>query len=277
MAGSYGNTKSSKSVNIFEKKSSRRKAKPKRFVPPPIVDEENPIPDKYEGNIVFNKTIYSKVSFENKIDTEFNELTANQVSVSVEEFFDLYNEMFFDIPKEGENSHSTIIQTSLDYVNDYENPLQSLVDAQATELEAALLAQREAETRLDNLIAQQAADQAAEEAAEAQAEADAAAAQAAYEATYGSDYINNPQLEYNKLKINLNTMAANGQLRKSKNKNENDLRQAKEKENNNTNKRSYNEWNAAIQKRAEGKTKDDLRDLISATRSSIAAGNGWRI
>ena len=55
------------------------------------------------------------------------------------------------------------------------------------------------------------------------------------------------------------------------------LRQAKEKENNNTNKRSYNEWNAAIQKRAEGKVKDDLRDLISATRSSIAAGNGWRI
>jgi hypothetical protein len=277
MARSYKNTKSSKSVNIFEEKRSRRKAKPKRFVPPPIIDEENPIPDKYTGDIVFNKTIYSKVSFENKIDTEFSELTANQVSISVEEFFDLYNEMFFDIPKIGENSHSTIIQTSLDYVNDYENPLQDLVDAQATELEAALLARSEAETRLDNLIAQQAADQAAEEAEEAQAEADAAAAQAAYEATYGSDYVNNPQLEYSKLKINLSTMAANGQLRKSENKNKKDLRQAKEKENGNTTKRSYNEWNAAIQKRAEGKVKDDLRDLISATRSSIAAGNGWRI
>lgn len=277
MAKPYGNTKSSKSVNIVESKRSRRKTEPKRFTPPPIIDEENPIPDKYTGDIVFNKTIYSKVSFENKINTEFSELTANQVSISVEEFFDLYNEMFFDIPKTGENSHSTIIQTSLDYVNDYENPLQDLVDAQATELEAALLARSEAETRLDNLVAQQAADQAAEEAAEAQAEADAAAAQAAYEATYGSDYINNPQLEYSKLKINLSTMAANGELRKSENKNKKDLRQAKEKENGNTTKRSYNEWNAAIQKRAEGKTKDDLRDLISATRSSIAAGNGWRI
>ncbi len=281
MAISYSNKKFSKTIakdqKGFSKRRTSKKPKPKRFVPPPIVDEENPIPDKYTGDIVFNKTIYSKVSFETKIDTEFNELTANQVSISVEEFFDLYNEMFFDIPKTGENSHSTIIQTSLDYINDYENPLQGLVDAQATELEAALLAQSEAETRLDNLIAQQAADDAQADAEAAQAEANAAAAQAAYEATYGSDYINNPQLEYSKLKINLNTMAANGQLRKSKNKNEKDLRQAKEKENNNTNKRSYNEWNAAIQKRAEGKVKDDLRDLISATRSSIAAGNGWRI
>lgn len=277
MAKPYGNTNSSKSVNIVENKRSRRKTEPKRFTPPPIIDEENPIPDKYTGDIVFNKTIYSKVSFENKVDTKFSELTANQVSISVEEFFDLYNEMFFDIPKTGENSHSTIIQTSLDYVNDYENPLQDLVDAQATELEAALLAQSEAETRLDNLIAQQAADQAQADAEAAQAEAEEAAAQAAYEATYGQDYINNPQLEYSKLKINLSTMAANGELRKSENKNKNDLRQAKEKENGNTTKRSYNEWNDAIQKRAEGKTKDDLRDLISATRSNIAAGNGWRI
>lgn len=274
----------SKKQESFSKRRTPKKPKPKRFVPPPIVDEENPIPDKYTGDIVFNKTIYSKVSFEDKIDTGFNELTSNQLSISIEEFFDLYNEMFFDIPKEGENSHSTIIQTSLDYVNDYENPLQALLDAQASELEAAIVAKNEAETRLDSLIAQQAvetaereAEEAAEAAAEAEAEAQAAAAQAAYEATYGSDYVNNPQLEYSKLKINLNTMAANGQLRKSKNKNEKDLRQAKEKENNNTNKRSYNEWNSAIQKRAEGKVKDDLRDLISATRSSIAAGNGWRI
>ena len=72
-------------------------------------------------------------------------------------------------------------------------------------------------------------------------------------------------------------MESRGLLRKSENKNLNDLRQAKEKENNNTSKRSYNEWNAAIDKRAEGKVKDDLRDLISLTRASIAAGNGYQI
>ena len=72
-------------------------------------------------------------------------------------------------------------------------------------------------------------------------------------------------------------MESRGLLRKSLNKNENDLRQAKEKEDNNVSKKSYNQWNTSIDERAEGKVKDDLKDLISLTRASIAAGNGWQI
>ena len=72
-------------------------------------------------------------------------------------------------------------------------------------------------------------------------------------------------------------MESRGLLRKSLNNNERDLRQDKEKEDNNVSKKSYNQWNASIDKRAEGKVKDDLKDLISLTRASIAAGNGWQI
>lgn len=260
MARSYGNTKISAPRDTFNR-IRRKKARLR-----PIINEETPMPDKYEGDIIFNKTIYSKAEFENKIDTEFTELTIDQPSVSIEEFFNFYNEVFFDIPKEGENSHATIIQTSTDYFEDYRSPLQDIIDSKDLEIEELNRRILEVESRLTTLLIEQ-------EVEEAQEEAD----NAAYEAEYGADFANNPFLKYSNLKTNLSTLDSRGALRKSKSKNEKDLRQAKEKEDNNVSKKSYNQWNAAIDKRAEGKVKDDLRDLISQTRASIAAGNGWQI
>ena len=263
MARSYGNTKISTPRDTFNRvrRKDRKKSRPR-----PIINEETPMPDKYEGDIVFNKTIYSKIEFENKIDTDFTELTTGQPSVSIEEFFNFYNEVFFDIPKEGENSHATIIQTSTDYFEDYRSPLQDIIDSKDLEIEELNRRILDVESRLTTLLIEQ-------EVEEAQEEAD----NAAYEAEYGTDFASNPFLKYSNLLTNLNTLESRGALRKSLNKNKNDLRQAKEKENNNTSKRSYNEWNTAIDRRAEGKVKDDLRDLISQTRASIAAGNGYQI
>ena len=257
MAVNYGNTKITPSRTIVRKP---------QVSPRPIIDEENPMPEKYEGDIVFNKTIYSKTLFENKVDTNFNELNLDQSSITIEEFFNSYNEIFFDIPKEGENSHSTIIQTSLDYVNDYENPLQPILDAAYEEIELLQRLKLEAETRLQGLLQEQEAEDAADE-----------ASLAAYVGEFGEDFETNPLLKYGKLKQNLEILDDRGELRKSLNKNLNDLRQAKEKEDGNVNTKSYNQWNASIDKRAEGKVKDDLKDLISITRTSIAARNGYQI
>ena len=263
MARSYGNTKISTPRDTFNRVRRKDRKKPR---PRPIINEETPMPDKYEGDIVFNKTIYSKIEFENKIDTEFTELTTDQPSVSIEEFFNFYNEVFFDIPKEGENSHATIIQTSTDYFEDYRSPLQDIIDSKDLEIEELNRRALDAEQRLTILLTSASLE-------EAQEEAD----NAAYEAEYGVDFTTNPLLKYGKLKQNLETMESRGLLRKSLNKNENDLRQAKEKEDNNVSKKSYNQWNTSIDERAEGKVKDDLKDLISLTRASIAAGNGWQI
>ena len=263
MARSYGNTKISTPRDTFNRvrRKDRKKTRPR-----PIINEETPMPDKYEGDIVFNKTSYSKTEFENKIDTDFTELTIGQPSVSIEEFFNFYNEVFFDIPKEGENSHATIIQTSTDYFEDYRSPLQDIIDSKDLEIEELNRRALDAEQRLTILLTSASLE-------EAQEEAD----NAAYEAEYGVDFNTNPLLKYGKLKQNLETMESRGLLRKSLNNNERDLRQAKEKEDNNVSKKSYNQWNASIDKRAEGKVKDDLKDLISLTRASIAAGNGWQI
>ena len=263
MARSYGNTKISTPRDTFNRVRRKDRKKPR---PRPIINEETPMPDKYEGDIVFNKTIYSKIEFENKIDTDFTELTTDQPSVSIEEFFNFYNEVFFDIPKEGENSHATIIQTSTDYFEDYRSPLQDIIDSKDLEIEELNRRALDAEQRLTILLTSASLE-------EAQEEAD----NAAYEAEYGVDFTTNPLLKYGKLKQNLETMESRGLLRKSLNKNENDLRQAKEKEDNNVSKKSYNQWNTSIDERAEGKVKDDLKDLISLTRASIAAGNGWQI
>ena len=263
MARSYGNTKISTPRDTFNRVRRKDRKKPR---PRPIINEETPMPDKYEGDIVFNKTIYSKTEFENKIDTEFTELTTDQPSVSIEEFFNFYNEVFFDIPKEGENSHATIIQTSTDYFEDYRSPLQDIIDSKDLEIEELNRRILDVESRLTTLLIEQ-------EVEEAQEEAD----NAAYEAEYGTDFASNPFLKYSNLLTNLNTLESRGALRKSLNKNKKDLRQAKEKEDNNVSKKTYNQWNAAIDKRAEGKVKDDLRDLISQTRASIAAGNGYQI
>ena len=263
MARSYGNTKISTPRDTFNRVRRKDRKKPR---PRPIINEETPMPDKYEGDIVFNKTIYSKTEFENKIDTDFTELTIGQPSVSIEEFFNFYNEVFFDIPKEGENSHATIIQTSTDYFEDYRSPLQDIIDSKDLEIEELNRRALDAEQRLTILLTSASLE-------EAQEEAD----NAAYEAEYGVDFTTNPLLKYGKLKQNLETMESRGLLRKSLNNNERDLRQAKEKEDNNVSKKSYNQWNASIDERAEGKVKDDLKDLISLTRASIAAGNGWQI
>lgn len=69
--------------------------------------------------IVFNKADYQKV-----IDTDFNELGVTSIAediestITVEDFFNNYNELFYEIPERGsKNSHEYLIRTSGDYIN----------------------------------------------------------------------------------------------------------------------------------------------------------------
>ena len=72
-----------------------------------------------------NKTVYSKNQYKKIFDTEFSSLSQpTPVQEQIEEqpnindFFTLYNELFFIIPKTGEtNSHQFLIQQSSEYIN----------------------------------------------------------------------------------------------------------------------------------------------------------------
>ena len=281
MARAYGNSRIDQ--RTFSRKVERRRKLQAKAPPPrPIIDEENPIPDKYEGDIIFNKTIYSRNLFERNIDTDFNELNAAQSSVSVEEFFRLYNEAFFNIPKEGENSHTTIVQTSLEFLNDYKNPLQDLVDAQAIELEAALLA---AETAKSDLEALQALRIAEQEQAEADAQEEAAqeaAAENNYLAFYGGS-LSDPLLKADQLKANLNTGKFFSENRNSyKNNTKDDLQKVI---NDGSSERFASQWKSDINGvgGSSPKKKGDMKAMVDATVLSIASkaygdpDNAWKV
>ena len=73
------------------------------------------------ANYSLNKTVYPKSIYENVIDTSF---TQNQPSIPLEDtvttdqFFELYNSLFYDIPAEGDtNSHAYLVQRSGEYIN----------------------------------------------------------------------------------------------------------------------------------------------------------------
>ena len=85
------------------------------------------------------RTGYNRESFRSTFDTEFKELGVAEQDlsffdpnlVSVEDFFNIYNNLFFIIPKYGEiNSHEYLIKESSDYI-DYkanQEEIQALLD-----------------------------------------------------------------------------------------------------------------------------------------------------
>jgi hypothetical protein len=63
-------------------------------------------------NIPIKKDIYSSNKFREVVNTNFSELFSARENISVEDFFDLYNELFLEIPITGELSHTALIRKS---------------------------------------------------------------------------------------------------------------------------------------------------------------------
>lgn len=78
-----------------------------------------------EYNVTFSKTVFSKREYEQLVDTNFEDTnTPDSISQQlseepdVNEFFELYTELFYDIPQFGEtNSHEYLIKKSSEYIN----------------------------------------------------------------------------------------------------------------------------------------------------------------
>jgi hypothetical protein len=77
-----------------------------------------------QEKIDLKKKGYNKVVYPTIINTRFNELGVISVNSqieatpTVEDFFDLYNQLFYEIPAFGNtNSHQYLIQTSAEYID----------------------------------------------------------------------------------------------------------------------------------------------------------------
>ena len=74
------------------------------------------------NQVSFVKKTYNTVSYQNAIETSFTEfVTASaaptETGITVAQFFDYYNQLFYDIPVEGDvNSHTYLVQQSQQYI-----------------------------------------------------------------------------------------------------------------------------------------------------------------
>ena len=72
-----------------------------------------------EENIKLTKTIYSTKSTDGLVDRSFSEFFKSKDPINVDRFFSIYEELFYDIPKAGEKSHTSVIKQSTDYIKNY--------------------------------------------------------------------------------------------------------------------------------------------------------------
>ena len=89
--------------------------------------------------IKFNKQVFNKNNYQKIIDTSFKQLGVKTIQEqldeqpSVEEFFETYNEIFYNIPELGENnSHEFLIKKSSEYINF--DPNQEIIEALQVEI-----------------------------------------------------------------------------------------------------------------------------------------------
>ncbi len=87
------------------------------------------------ANYSLNRTVFKKEAYENTINTSFSQVPIPPSplvdTVTVTEFFNIYNTLFYDIPAEGDvNSHTYLVAKSGDYINaDQTNEdVQALLD-----------------------------------------------------------------------------------------------------------------------------------------------------
>ena len=88
------------------------------------------------SQIPIEKQVFDKDQFGKVIDTEFSQLLNQQTEIptptfTLEDFFTLYDQLFYQIPKEGEaDSHRYILQREADYLGVIidQDDIQALLD-----------------------------------------------------------------------------------------------------------------------------------------------------
>ena len=90
--------------------------------------------------INLNKQVYDKNQYQKVIDTSFTQLvspvssslSSSLPTITVDQFFQYYQDLFYVIPKLGEvNSHEYLIKTSTDYIGTSQqtnDTIQALVE-----------------------------------------------------------------------------------------------------------------------------------------------------
>ena len=74
------------------------------------------------SQIPVQKTVFNKTTYERVVDTQFRQFlnqgtVEDTLSFTVDDFFQLYEDLFYQIPKEGDtDSHRYILEKEADYL-----------------------------------------------------------------------------------------------------------------------------------------------------------------
>ncbi len=83
----------------------------------------------------------------NTIDRSFSELIPKRNRITINEFFDYYNNLFYDIPQQGALSHKELVDRSIEYLGNYSDSRdQEIADLNA---EIDVLSQQINQLQLD--------------------------------------------------------------------------------------------------------------------------------
>ena len=63
------------------------------------------------------KKTFLTTEAEKKIDRSFSELVKTQNTITISGFFEMYNSIFFRIPKRGTNSHASLYERSGNFIS----------------------------------------------------------------------------------------------------------------------------------------------------------------
>ena len=102
-----------------------------------------------QEKIKLTKKVYDKQSAGDLIDRSFSEVMNSKDSMSntnlssnLNRLFNLYNNLFYDIPKIGKQSHTSLFKQSRDYIGNY-------IDSKDEEIEGLIDRIIELEEKLD--------------------------------------------------------------------------------------------------------------------------------
>lgn len=101
-----------------------------------------------EQRVDTKKKVFNKAQYPKTINTEFSELGVTSITTAIEEtptvddFFQLYDELFYEIPALGAtNSHEYLVKTSGEYINfDQNSEIIEALQAEITALREESLA-----------------------------------------------------------------------------------------------------------------------------------------
>jgi len=99
------------------------------------------MPKELEGEIIeLQKRHYDQASTSELLDRGFSEIAKTKDKLTTDNFFSLYQELFYDLPKQGKKSHTYLIEESTKYIGGYEDPKDDKIDIlldKLTEIETA--------------------------------------------------------------------------------------------------------------------------------------------